>query len=547
MIFAELPLAECRGAILAHSQRVGTEMLRKGRVLSGDDIALLEQAGITRLTVARLEKDDVTENDAAATLATGLCAKARHLTADAPFTGRVNLHAAAAGVLALDEALINALNGVDEAITLATLPRFAAVTAGQMAATIKIIPYAVARPVLARASAIMAQAKAPLLTLHPYRRQRIALIQTELSSVKPSVLEKTERVMRDRLAAMGQDAPTLLRCPHQIEALRATLAAVLAAGAEMVLVVGASAISDRRDVIPAAIAAAGGGIDHFGMPVDPGNLLLLAHVGKVPVLGLPGCVRAPKQNGCDWVMQRLLAGLGIGPADIRALGIGGLLAEIPSRPQPREIRPPESGMAESGQAKIAAIILAAGRSSRMGRNKLLLDLDGRPIVKHVVTHAKAAGFAEIVVVTGHQAGKVKDALAGEPVRIVEARDYATGMAASLKAGIRALHPDTDAALILLGDMPQVSPELLRAIQRAYNPLEGRAIVLPMAGGKRGNPALFDRRFFAEMLALDGDVGARHIIAGNAEMVVDVPAEAREIFVDVDTPEAYRQILAARAP
>jgi molybdenum cofactor cytidylyltransferase len=541
MIFAELPLSECVGAILAHSQRVGAEMLRKGRVLSAEDIALLAQGGITRLTVARLEASDVTENDAAQTLATRLGAGATHLTADAPFTGRVNLHADAAGVLALDEGAINALNAVDEAITLATLPRFAAVAAGQMVATIKIIPYAVARPVLDRATEILARAKAPLLTLHPYRRQRIALIQTELSSLKPSVLEKTERIMADRLAAMGQEAPTPRRCAHQVEALGACLTEVLAGGAEMVLVVGASAISDRRDVIPAAITAAGGSIDHFGMPVDPGNLLLLAHVGEVPVLGLPGCVRTPKLNGCDWVMQRLLAGLAVGPADIRALGIGGLLAEIPSRPQPREIRPPESRA-----PKIAAIILAAGRSSRMGRNKLLLDLAGRPIVAHVVAHAKAAGLAEIVVVTGHQAAKVKAALADLSVRTIEARDYATGMAASLKAGIRALHSDTDAALVLLGDMPQVSPDLIRAILRAYNPLEGRAIVLPMADGKRGNPALFDRRFFAEMLMLDGDVGARHIIAGNAELVVEVPAEAREIFVDVDTPEAYRQILAEQA-
>ena len=537
MIFTELPLAECQGAILAHSQRAGADMLRKGRILGPEDLRRLEAAGITHLTVARLEADDVREDDAAQEIAMLLPDSAHALKSDAPFTGRVNLRAMADGVLTLDPAAVNALNGIDEAITIATLPQHAAVRAGDMVATIKIIPYALPRAVLDSARTVIADHTAPMLAVHAYRPHRIALIQTELGGLKPGIVDKTERVMDDRLAAMGQAAPSHLRCPHQVAPLRAMIGQALRDGAGMILIVGASAISDRRDVIPAAIAAAGGEIEHFGMPVDPGNLLLLAKVGAVPVLGLPGCVRTPKLNGCDWVMQRLLAGLTVTSGDIRGLGIGGLLADIPGRPQPRESRLP------AAKPKIAAIVLAAGRSSRMGRNKLLLDLDGKPIVAHVVAQAAAAGFSEIVVVTGHQAAKVKAALADTAARLVEARDYASGMAASLKAGLKALSPSADAALILLGDMPLVSKDLIRNVLAAYNPLEGRAIVLPVADGKRGNPALFDRRFFAEMLALEGDVGARHIIAGNAEWVAEVPAAAREIFVDVDTPDAYAAILA----
>lgn len=539
MIFTELPLAACQGAILAHSQRAGADMLRKGRILRPDDLRRLEAAGITHLTVAQLESDDVREDDAAQEIAMLLPDRAHALKSDAPFTGRVNLRAMADGVLTLDPAAVNALNGIDEAITIATLPQHAAVRAGDMVATIKIIPYALPRAFLDVARTVIADHATPMLAVHPYRPHRIALIQTELGGLKPGIVEKTERVMDERLEAMGQSAPSHHRCAHQVEPLRAMIEQALRDGAGMVLIVGASAISDRRDVIPTAIQAAGGEIEHFGMPVDPGNLLLLAKVGAVPVLGLPGCVRTPKLNGCDWVMQRLLAGLAVSSGDIRGLGIGGLLADIPGRPQPRESRLP------AAKPKIAAIVLAAGRSSRMGRNKLLLDLDGTPIVAHVVAQAAAAGFSEIVVVTGHQAGKVKAALPDTAAHLVEARDYASGMAASLKAGLKALSPSADAALILLGDMPLVSTDLIRTILAAYNPLEGRAIVLPVAEGKRGNPALFDRRFFAEMLALEGDVGARHIIASNAEWVAEVPAPAREIFVDVDTPDAYAAILAAR--
>jgi molybdenum cofactor cytidylyltransferase len=540
MIFAELPLDECQGALLVHSQRVGAEMFRKGRILSAADIAALRAAGLTMLTVAKLEPGDIGEDEAAQRLAATLIGDSRSLQLDTAFAGRVNIHAATAGVVSLAPAAIDALNAVDEAVTLATLPPFSAVTAGQMVATLKIIPYAVSGQVLEKALARVAASGAPLLH-HPYRPQRVTLIQTELPGLKASVLEKTERVTAERLSLMGQAEPATARCPHAQTSLADSLRKALADGAEMVLVVGASAISDRRDVIPAAITALGGTIDHFGMPVDPGNLLLLAHIGKVPVLGLPGCARSPKLNGCDWVMQRLLAGLAVGPADIRALGIGGLLAEIPSRPLPREARP------QPQQPKIAAIVLAAGKSSRMGRNKLLLDWNGKPIVAHVLDKLAGMGFAETVVVTGHQAGKVKAALGERPdLKIVEARDHATGMAASLKAGLRALSPSSDAALVILGDMPQISTDLLKRLVSAYQPLEGRAIVLPVADGKRGNPVLFDRRFFAEMLQLEGDVGARHIIGGNAELVAEVPAPAHEIFVDVDTPEAYQQLLAGTA-
>lgn len=540
MIFAALPLADCIGAVLAHSQRVGADMFRKGRILTAADIAALRAAGHEAVTVAKLEPGDVGENEAAQQLATALTGGDQNLPLEPAFAGRVNIHAATAGVLALEAAAIDTLNGIDEAITLATLPPFAAMIPGQMAATIKIIPYALPKAVLSQALERIAATGQKLLRLHPYRPHRIALIQTELSGIKPSVLDKTERVMTERLGGMGQAAPISTRCAHNTAALQDALGAALTAGAEMVLVIGASAISDRRDVIPAAVTAQGGTVDHFGMPVDPGNLLLLAHIGHVPILGLPGCARSIKLNGCDWVMQRLLAGLAVGQQDIRALGIGGLLAEVPSRPLPREARPPESAA-----PRIAAIVLAAGRSSRMGRNKLLLDLAGRPIVAHVLDTVAKSTFAEIVVVTGHQAGKVKAALSDvpAPLKFVEARDYADGMAASLKAGIKALSPKIDAALVILGDMPQISQQLVRDIVAAYNPLEGRAIVLPVADGKRGNPVLFDRRFFAEMLTLDGDVGARHIIGGNGELVAEIPAEPGQIFMDVDTPEAYRQLLA----
>src|SRR5262249_57563189 len=117
-------------------------------------------------------------------------------------------------------------------------------------------------------------------------------------------------------------------------------AGTIGEGGKLVLIFGASAIPDRRDVIPAAIEAAGGNVEHFGMPVDPGNLMLIGSAAGRAVLGAPGCARSPKENGFDWILARLLCGLPVRRSDITGMGVGGLLMEIVTRPQPRESEEP---------------------------------------------------------------------------------------------------------------------------------------------------------------------------------------------------------------
>jgi molybdenum cofactor cytidylyltransferase len=539
MIFGDLPVEDCAGTILVHTQRFNGEAFKKGRRLGAEDVVRLQAAGFKQLTVVRLEADDVPEDRAAAELAAILVAE--NLRLDPSFTGRANLYAKADGVFVPDVTQVDRINRVSEDITLATLPPYAPVIAGQMVATVKIIPFAVKRADLERC--ITAARDARALSLSPYRPRRVALIQTQLPGMKASLFDKATAVMNERLAAFGSPPVTDSRVAHDSAAL--TAAIEVAKDADLVLVMGASAIADRHDVIPAAIEAAGGKITRFGMPVDPGNLLVLGELsdrpGGKPVIGLPGCARSPKINGFDWVLQRVLADIPVGNTDIAAMGVGGLLGEIPSRPQPRDRRPEEKPVL--GRPNVAAVILAAGRSSRMGRNKLLLDLDGKPILCHAVDQALAAGLSEIVVVSGHQASKVREALGDRAVKVIEAREHKLGMSASLKAGIRALGPKTEAALVMLGDMPQVSAPLLQRLIAAYNPLEGRSIVVPTVDGKRGNPVLFDRRYFVEMLALEGDVGARHLIGAHDDQVAELAVDDAAVFTDVDTPEAYNQLLA----
>ena len=386
MKFGAVPVDAAEGAIAVHSIRQSGLVLKKGTLIGKSEIAALKAAGIPEIVVARLEPGDVSEDAAAAEIAAALVgARAGHspeagssaraalagagVRVDRAFTGRANLFAEAAGVLVVEKDAIDRLNQVDELITFATLPAYKPVVAGEMIATVKIIPFAVARQAHDAALEVV-RAAAPLIRVAPYRIRKIGIVSTLLPGLASKVVDKTLKVTAERIEPAGATIVAERRVPHEQRALAKAIGEVLDAGAELVIVFGASAIADRRDVIPAAVEAIGGRIEHFGMPVDPGNLLLLADARGRPVLGAPGCARSPKENGFDWVLMRLLAGLEVPRQAITGLGVGGLLMEIVTRPQPRA----EPVAAARGR-RIAALVLAAGRSTRMGGpNKMIAEI-----------------------------------------------------------------------------------------------------------------------------------------------------------------------------
>ena len=536
MQFGEVPVGTAEGAILVHSLRLGKTALKKGRVLSAEDLAEIAAAGIDEITVVRLEPSDVREDPAASRIA---AAAAGQGIGGAPaFTGRANLFAETKGLLVFDRDRLDRLNLVDEAVTLGTLPPYAVVEPKQMVATVKIIPFAVPEDALARCAEIAAEG-GKLLRVAAFRRLAVGLIQTRLPGLKESILDKTREVTHGRLDALGCSLALERRCGHNSKELTAEIAAAVG-DIDMLLVHGASAIVDRRDVIPAAVEAAGGTVDHFGMPVDPGNLLLLGHVAGKPVLGLPGCARSPKVNGFDWVLERLVAGLPVGPREIMSMGAGGLLAEIPTRGLKRE----KAGAAPDKPIekvppgpRIAAILLAAGKSSRMGANKMLAEIDGRPMVARTAQRLLSSHARPIIAVLGNGADAVDAALGKLPVERVRNPEYADGLSTSLKRGLAALPDDVDGVIVCLGDMPLIAGRDLDRLIAAFNPLEGRAIVVPTRRGKRGNPVLWSRQFFAEMMALGGDAGARKLVDEHADLVIEIEMDSDAIFIDIDTPQA----------
>ena len=535
MKFGAVAPKDARGATAVHTIRQGSLVLKKGTLITPAETAALEAAGIKEVVVARLEAGDVSEDVAAAEIAKAIAGPGVHV--DRAFTGRANLFAQSSGVLVVEKDAVDRLNRIDEAITLATLAAYKPVVAGEMIATVKIIPFGVAQ---AARDAAVAGAKKPLLRVAPYRIRKVGVVSTVLPGLATKVIEKTLKITTDRLAPAGASIIAERRVPHDREALAKALDDVLKAGAEMAIVFGASAIADRRDVIPAALEEVGGTVEHFGMPVDPGNLMMIGEAQGRPVLGAPGCARSPKENGFDWVLMRLLAGLPVPREDITGLGVGGLLMEIVTRPQPRE-EPPDS--AHSALA-IAALVLGAGRSSRMGGpNKLLAEINGKPLIRIVTEQALASHARPVFVVTGHQRDRVEAALAGLPVRFVNNPHFADGLGTSLKAGIAALPADVDGAIVCLGDMPQVDAALIDRLTAAIDPDKGALVAVPVIDGKRGNPVVWSRRFFSDLMAVEGDIGARYLIARHAEAVVEVPVEGTAALTDVDTPEALKAVKA----
>lgn len=526
MKFGPVAIDDAEGAILAHTQRFDGGAIKKGRRLGLRELSRLRSAGIDEVVAARYEPGDVTEDDAAARVAVAACGSG--ITVGEAKTGRANLYAERRGLLRVERARVDAVNTVDEAVTIATVPPYAVVDEGDMVATVKTIPFAVAEVVVERCAALCAER---LLEVAPFLPRRAGLVLTRLPGVADGQLDRAAASQRARLAFLGSKLIREDRCSHDAEAVAAALSSMKDEGLSPLLVLGASAIVDRRDVVPRGLELAGGTVAHLGMPVDPGNLLLVGQLDGVPVVGVPGCARSTQISGFDWVLHRLCAGLAVGPAEIMRMGTGGLLEEVGVRPLPR-------GPHQSG---IVAAVLAAGRSARMGElNKMLAEVEGTAMIVRAVRATLESRADETVVVTGHEAPAVRDALRGYDVRFVHNPDFADGMSTSVRAAVGAAGKAAG-VIVALGDMPDVTSDHIDRLIDAFAPDRGHSVVVPTFEGQRGNPVLWGAAHFSPMKKLRGDRGARRLIETRAEQTRFVEMEDPGVLRDVDTPEALRTL------
>lgn len=528
MKFGEFPIDECLGAILAHSLYLdGRLILKKGTVLEKDHLEKIGSFGHEKLTIAKLSVDDVEENEAARRVAE--CFLADGLYANDASTGRVNILAEKKGLFLADRELINKINLVHPDITVATLNEFAFVEEGGLVATVKIIPYGVDKKHLEKIEAIEKGA----IGLAPFKAQKVSALFTDNRSLKESVKRKTEANLKTRIEKAGSVLMETSYIDHELGAVSHALDEMIVK-TDLVILFGAGAISDLEDVIPKAVISIGGKIERFGMPVDPGNLLLIGSKSATKIIGAPSCARSIAENGFDFVLQRLLAGIEVSSNDIAKMGVGGLLHEIPSRPHPRQ--------AKTNQVKhVAGIVLAAGQSKRMGKaNKLLETVSGKPLISHIVEASNQSQLDQLVVVTGHQGKEVRSELGGfvkggKPHKFLNNPDYEMGLSSSLITGIKSLDRNVTHAMILLGDMPLISNEIIDELLETIDSNPPNSIIMATAFGKWGNPILWPRCYFDALLELKGDVGAKHIIFENSEHVIEVEiGEAAALDIDLKT-------------
>ena len=528
MKFGSFKLPQAKGGVLAHSIALNNgKRLRKGIQIDEATLTQLREAEIETVILAMPEEDDVLEDVAATQIAQKL--KADNLVIEEASTGRVNIFASANGLFCVNAEIINEINSIDPGITIATLPDNAPVNKGRFVATIKIIPYAVSVNSL---DCVLVLQLSKSIRLHSFSPKHIGMIATTHASLKTSVIEKTRDNLERRLALSGSSIVDEVRVEHDAKAIAVAINH-LSPKSDLLIIFGASAISDVADCIPQAIEDSGGKIIRFGMPVDPGNLMLLAELANKPIIGAPGCARSIAENGFDWVLQRLLADVKVSNSDLAQMGVGGLLMETGSRPHPREKK-------TSSSNSMAAIILAAGQSRRMGEtNKMTVEVMGKPMVRHVGEAVHNSAIENAVVITGHRADEVETALQGLELSAYFNPDYTQGLSASIACGIKSLTEDVSSALILLGDMPLITSDMIDLLANAAlkNPDH---VIVSTHQGKRGNPVLWPRAFFDELCTIQGDVGARHIMAANQDRVIEVElGEAASL--DLDTPEAVRLI------
>ena len=530
MWFGKLPIEQCAGCVLAHSVGAGKQRIIKGTLLDDALIRQLIDSGVSYLTVARCDESDVSENDAASQIAAASIQTADGVRTDKAHTGRMNIYASCDGLLSYRTDAVVAANSVSEDITLSVLSPNQWVLTGRMIASAKIIPYAVSADDLNSAVTLLGDAD---LRVIQAGCGKAVLIQTLLPSLKETTLDKTKAVTEQRLQSRSMSLLQELRCEHNTEALTAHFEKAVALAPDLILIVGASAISDRKDVLPAAVEHCGGSVQRVGIPVDPGNLLMLAQHNNIQVLGLPGCARSPKLNGFDLVLDRIVCDLPITDQWLNSLCIGGLLDEVHSRPQPR--------VAANGTQKVAALILAAGTSHRAGKeNKLLHNYSGKPLLCSVIESVQASSVSATVLVTGHQASQVENVVEKYDIETRYCPGYANGMAHSIATGISALQ-NYDAVLVCLGDMPHISSEVIdRIISGGGGDLVDK-IFIPVCKGQRGNPVMIGRAFFDALLQNEGDIGARHLIQQYPEKITEIEVNSDSVLRDYDTAEALQQL------
>ena len=528
---------ESKGSILAQSYNLSERKLSKGTRVSKAIVELLNKENIKTILCAVPHENDMDEDAAAEAISNAI--DRNRLYAEEASTGRVNFRTPALGVVRYNRELIKKINLVDESIAFSIVEHNQLLAKNDLIATLKIIPFFVSKIYVERVVTLLS--KHEIFKIHRLEEKKVGFIQTYYDWQKRSIFKATSNVTRSRLDALGclLEKETLI--PHDHESLCSEIKSSIDSGAQVLLISGASAITDRSDYIPKAILSVGGEIIQYGLAVDPGNLLLIGKIGGTTVIGMPGCARSPKLNGFDWVLQLLMANIPITKEELADMGAGGLLMEIASRPLPRAL----SKSVNKREKKIMGVILAAGNSTRMGKdNKLLRNVGDASLVRNTAVEMLNSDVDSCSIVLGYQSDKVAEVIKDLNISLILNPLWQEGQASSLKAALNTLDDTYSDLLIMLGDLPGVKSRHINTIIEEHLLTNNRRskITIPSFNGKKGNPVIWGRSFFPDLSNLEGDVGGRALFNHHPAAINLLDMDDPAVVTDTDTPEDFENFM-----
>jgi molybdenum cofactor cytidylyltransferase len=521
MFFGNIKVQDSLNCILAHTIVINNNKINKGTIITKKHKKFFIDNDIKNIVGARLSKNDFHEDDAANIVANKF--RNSDLALEKAYTGRANILANKSGLLIIDEQKINQFNKISDNITIATLNNNSNVKKGEMIATIKIISFAVQEKFI---NLIKKSYLKKSLSIHSYINKKCALILTHHNKENIKLNAISEKRIKSRLKNLNCNLDLISKCEHDSIIISKKINSLLKKNVNLILILGSSAIVDIKDKIPEAIKISNGSIIRFGMPVDPGNLLLLGNINKTSIIGLPGCARSPSLNGFDLVLEKVISGNNISKQDISNMGVGGLLKTLNKRNVEEK---------KSKNYNITNIILAAGQSKRMEEtNKLLIKIGKKTMIDKIVDTSLKSSASDTIVVLGFESERVKESLSNKKILTINNKDYNKGQSTSLQCGISGLSEDCDAAVILLADMPNINYQLINKLIENYDPDSNNSIIIPTFNGKKGNPILIDREFFPDILSIKGDKGAKDIINANKNSIKKIPHKDSSVLNDIDT-------------
>ena len=526
---------ESIGLVLAQTYNLTSKTISKGTFVTNEIVDYFKMGNVQTILCAVPEEGDIHEDEAAEAISNAIDKNQTY--AEKASTGRVNFKSQSLCLVRYERHLIREVNLVDESIAFSIVEHNQLIAKNDLIATLKIIPFFTKKKYLDQVIKILA--KNELFKIHSLKKKEVTLIQTCFEWQKRSIFKATSNVTRGRLEALGCPLKKETLIPHDHKSLCSEIRSSIDSGAQVLLISGASAITDRSDHIPKAILSVGGEIIQYGLAVDPGNLLLIGKIGDTNIIGMPGCARSPKLNGFDWVLQLLMANIPINKEELADMGAGGLLMEIASRPLPRAL----AKSAKKREKKIMGIILAAGNSSRMGKdNKLLRNIGGASLVRNTAIEMLKSDIDSCSIVLGYQSDKVAAVIKDLNINLILNPFWEKGQASSLKAALNTLDSSYSDILVMLGDLPGVKSKHINKIIEEHLLANNRKskITIPSFNGKKGNPVIWGKSFFPDLSNLEGDVGGRTLFDQHPAAINLLVMEDEAVITDTDTPEDFEK-------